>query len=177
MLNLSNPLVKLLLPVLGIVAIYFIATKKLKYSLKQDLLFVTPKFRSLLFWIFLYLIYMLGTDMILNWRGPWNFQPWKEQTLFASIARVLAVGILGPIAEEMIFRGLLLTKLNQLKLNKWISLLIVTALWTVIHVDYSIEILVLIFFNGILLGLSLYLSRSLIIPIILHIMWNLYSVW
>ena len=177
MLSLSDPEVKLLVSILAIAFVYFKATKISKYSLSGDLLLVTPKIQSLLFWVFIYLIYMLGSDFLFNWRGVWNFQPWKDQCLFISLERVLAVCIFGPIAEELIFRGILLTKLNRLKINKWVCLFIVTALWTVIHVNYSFWILILIFFNGLLLGLSRYYSGSLIIPIILHIIWNLYSVW
>ncbi|MFT3910892.1 MAG: CPBP family intramembrane metalloprotease [Ferruginibacter sp.] len=175
--DISNPFFKLLLPVLLIAVVYFIATKRLKYSLQDDLLIVTPKFNNLLSWIIVYLIFMLGTDMIFHWRGAWNLQPWKEQPVLTSIEKVLAVGILGPVAEEMIFRGILLARLNRLNLNRYISLLIITIVWTLIHIDYTIGIKVLIFFNGILLGLSLYNSRSLVVPVILHIIWNLYSVW
>ena len=177
MLHLSNPFIKLLLPAIGIIAVYLIVTKRLRYSLKDDLLLVAPDLGILFLWIAVYLAYMLGTDLWMNWRGDWNFQPWKEQSLLVSAARILAVGIFGPILEELIFRGLILKKLTTLKLGKWLSLFIVSALWAAIHVDYSAAVITLLFFDGILLGLSLYHSRSLVVPMILHMIWNLYAVW
>jgi len=177
MLNISHPLMKVLLPLLTIALVSFITTKKLHYSWQRDLLLVKPAFKTLLLWILLFVGFMLGSDYVWHWRGPWNFQVWQEQTILTSIARVFAVGIAGPTAEEMLFRGLLLTRLNRTGLNRWISLLIVTSCWAAIHVDYSLWIILLLFGNGLLLGLSLYSSRSLVVPIILHIIWNLYAVW
>jgi len=177
MFEIPNPVFKLLLPVIGISAVYFITTRKLKYSFKKDLLLVTPSARNLIAWGLIWVTWMIITNMILNWRGPWNFQPWKEQSLIVSVTRFLAVVILGPLAEELVFRGVMLARLNKFKLNKWISLTIVSILWAIIHIDYSFGIITLLFFNGILLGFSLYSYRSLVIPIVLHITWNLYALW
>ncbi|QMU28791.1 CPBP family intramembrane glutamic endopeptidase [Adhaeribacter radiodurans] len=177
MLNFSHPLWKVLLPLVTIVLVSFIARRKLHYSWQKDLLLVLPPPKILLFWILVFGTYMLSTDYFWHWRGDWNFQTWQQQSLFTSITRVFAVVIAGPLAEEMLFRGLLLIRLNRTGLNRGISLVLITSVWAGIHMEYSWEIIILIFGNGLLLGLSLYSSRSLLVPMILHMIWNGYAVW
>ncbi|PSR54068.1 hypothetical protein AHMF7605_11320 [Adhaeribacter arboris] len=177
MLYFSHPLWKVLIPLLTIALVSFISQKKLHYSWQGDFLFVPPPYKMLLFWILVFGSYMLGTDYFWHWRGDWDFSAWQQQPVFTSIARVFAVVMAGPVAEEMLFRGLLLTRLKRTGLNPWMSLLLVTSAWAGIHVEYSWGIIFLIFGNGLLLGLSLYSSRSLLVPILLHIIWNGYAVW
>src|ERR1044072_7086301 len=51
----------------------------------------------------LYFGWMLGTNALLGWRGPWDWTPWLAPPLLASILPALAVGILRPIAEALLF--------------------------------------------------------------------------
>src|SRR3954453_8562699 len=53
-----------------------------------------------------YLVWMLASDSAVGWRGPWDFGPWRQAPLMASALRLVAVCILGPIAEELAFRSL-----------------------------------------------------------------------
>jgi membrane protease YdiL (CAAX protease family) len=58
-------------------------------------------------WVAGYAAWMLATNAVMGWRGPWDFTPWRTAPLLVDAGRVLAVSILGPIAEELRFRGVL----------------------------------------------------------------------
>jgi membrane protease YdiL (CAAX protease family) len=127
-------------------------------------------------WIAVYLAWMLGTDLVTHWRGPWDFTPWSEAPLAASVMRVLAVGVFGPIAEELVFRGYLF---GLLKDRAGIPLTIaVTSLgWAVLHVDYTWWVIAIIAVDGLLLGLARWRTGSVYVPIAMHVLYNLYAIW
>lgn len=128
-------------------------------------------------WLALYALWMLGTNAILYWRGPWDFTVWHNDSLLHDAVRVLAVGILGPIAEELIFRGILFTKLQQTRLGLIGTILITSIGWACLHFDYTWQVITMLAVCGILLGLARHTTRSLWTPIAMHILWNLYAVW
>lgn len=177
-INLNNPFIKVLLPLFGIVALLLLCKKRLHYSLTNDLQLKKPPLLQLLMWLTLYLSWMLITDYFMNWRGAWDFGPWHAQPMHVSILRVLAVCFLGPILEELIFRGLLFYRFTKvLKINHWVVVILLAAVWAAMHYTYSVPVIAVIFVSGILLGAAMVKSRSLIVPIIMHICWNLYAIW
>ena len=177
-INLQNPVVKVFIPAAGIFITVLFCKYKYQYSLTTDLRLLNPRFHQLLFLLFIALIWMLGTDYFMNWRGPFDFTSWYTQPLYVSISRILAVCFFGPVLEELIFRGLLFHKIaDVLKMNKWLTIIILAATWSALHYTYSIPVIVVIFIEGLLLGTAVVKSGSLIIPIAMHICWNLYAVW
>jgi hypothetical protein len=83
---------------------------KTKHLSREDMGLVRPTRLPLTLGIMLlYFGWMLGTNALLGWRGPWDWTPWLAAPLLASILRVLAVGLLGPIASALLlfFGGLM----------------------------------------------------------------------
>jgi membrane protease YdiL (CAAX protease family) len=176
--SLSNPFIKVLLPIFAICIIVVLAKYKLRLSLQDDLFFSAPKLSQLLFWTILSASWMLLTNYLLGWRGEWNFSSWYNQLFYISVLRVVAVGILGPIAEELLFRGLLFNRLQRAGLkNKWLVVVVLAAAWAAIHVDYTWQVQAVIFVFGLLLGSATLKSKSILVPIVMHVVWNLYAVW
>jgi len=177
-IDLNNPFVKVAFPVLAIVAVIVLSKLRFHMSLRDDLMLRMPPLSQLFLWLAVSISWMLITDYFMNWRGAWNFEAWRNQPVYVSILRVLAVGILGPIAEELIFRGYLFNRLKRLKiLNDWALIIIIAAGWASLHYTYSIPVISIIFVDGIFLGAALLKSRSLVVPILMHICWNLYAIW
>jgi membrane protease YdiL (CAAX protease family) len=174
--GISHPLLKVLLPVASIVAVVIICRVR-QISLARDLRLVAPPLGPLLGWLGLGLLWMLGTDYALHWRGAWDFAPWRTQGLAVSGARVLAVGVLGPLAEELIFRGIVYFRLRRAGLSEWLVIALIAAGWAMLHVDYSLAVIAVIGGFGVLLGAARGYTGSLWVPVALHIAWNLYAVW
>ena len=143
---------------------------------RTELGFVRPPLLPSLLILAVYLAWMLGTDAAINWRGPWDFGPWLAAPLLASILRVLAVGLLGPIAEELIFRGWFFGAIQN-RAGAIMAILITAAGWAVLHYDYGPAVIGVIFVDGLLLGLARWRTRSVYPPIVMHILYNLYAIW
>ena len=143
---------------------------------REELGFVRPPLLPSLLILALYLGWMFGSDALIGWRGPWDFRPWLAAPLLASALRVLAVGMLGPVAEELIFRGWLLG-FFQKKVGTMAAILLTAAGWTLLHYQYGLPVLGVILVDGLLLGLARWRTRSVYPPIVMHMLYNLYAIW
>lgn len=89
-----------------------------------------------------------------------------------SFVMVLSVGIIAPIAEEMLFRGLILNKLNQ-NMNKWIAIVISALIFGIAH--GSVIGFIYTFPIGFIMG-WLYIKFDSVLPSILfHMSFNITS--
>jgi membrane protease YdiL (CAAX protease family) len=120
---------------------------------------------------------MLGTNAVIGWRGPWDFAPWRNAPLMDDVGRVLGVGILGPVAEELLFRGVFYAWLIRARVRTVPTVMVLAAVWSVAHLAYAPGVMGLIFVDGLLLGSARYRTRSLVVPMLMHVMWNLYVIW
>ena len=170
-----SPLAKVLGP-LGLLAVLGLICRARRISW-QDLGVVRPPLGPALAWLGLALLWMLGTDAVLHWRGAWDFRSWQAQPLWVSAARVLGVGLLGPLAEEVAFRGLLDFRLRRAGWPAGVVLGVVAAGWAALHYAYAPAVVAVIFVEGLLLGLARRRTGSLWVPVLMHVAWNLYAVW
>ena len=96
------------------------------------------------------------------------FSAQREHLLWLLAATVT---IAAPIGEEITFRGFLY-KTIELRFGP-IAAITVTALgWAALHIQYGLISIASIFAIGLVLGSARYFSRSLILTMILHAIWN-----
>jgi membrane protease YdiL (CAAX protease family) len=138
--------------------------------------FARPKLLPACVLLFAYLGWMLLSDSLLHWRGPWDFRPWMEAPLAASAFRILAVCILGPAAEELLFRGLLFRWLSD-GLPMWVTIVVTGVGWALLHWSYSWAVIGVIVIDGLLLGLARWRTGSIAPPILMHALYNFYAIW
>ncbi|HCM89230.1 MULTISPECIES: CPBP family intramembrane glutamic endopeptidase [Vagococcus] len=102
--------------------------------------------------------------------------------LITVINSVLFVGI----TEELVFRGLILNTL-LIKFNKWLVIVVSSVLFLMIHFPVWIQTntfsanlssggFVQVFILGIIFSLSFIKSRNIFVPIMLHMVWNLFTI-
>lgn len=91
------------------------------------------------------------------------------------ILSLISVIIIAPIAEEFLFRGFLYSQLKRTKMGSWGAITLSSFLWTVIHFQYEILILIVLFVFGMFLGYVRMAYNSLSLPIILHAMNNTFA--
>lgn len=92
----------------------------------------------------------------------------------------LVVGLLAPLAEEMVFRGAVLRSLLRWKQNPWVGIVISALLFAVIHMNPAQ--MPHAFLIGILLGWLYYRTDSIVPGVVYHwvnntvayVMYNLY---
>lgn len=85
------------------------------------------------------------------------------------IITLLAFGIIGPIGEEYIFRGLIYNKLKQSFTIK-LTIIIQAILFVIVHLDIS-QILVA-FVTGIILGYIVFWTNNIIGVMLFHVIFN-----
>lgn len=85
----------------------------------------------------------------------------------------LAVAVVGPIFEEIMFRGILFSWLRT-RSGFWLAAIISAALFAIWHADLGA--FWLYFGMGVMTALFFERSKNLIAPIALHVIWNTFSV-
>ena len=96
----------------------------------------------------------------------------NTQQIFTSLMKepwgYVAVGILAPLAEEVVFRGAILRTLLGImsKKNHWVAILISAAIFGVVHANLAQFVNALLM--GLLLGWMYYRTGSLVPGILLH---------
>jgi membrane protease YdiL (CAAX protease family) len=85
----------------------------------------------------------------------------------------IAAVICAPVFEESLFRGFLFTGLQNSKVGT-VGTIFLTALpWALLHIQYDLIQIGMIFFLGILLGIARTTTRSIWSPLIIHSLNNL----
>jgi len=84
----------------------------------------------------------------------------------------LAVVVLTPIGEEIIFRGFLFRGWLRAESDAWPVIVVTSLLWAVIHLQYDWYVIGQIFVFGLLLGWLRWASGSTILTILLHALIN-----
>jgi membrane protease YdiL (CAAX protease family) len=84
-----------------------------------------------------------------------------------------AVIVCAPLSEEFLFRGLMHEGLRHSWMGNVGAVLVPSALWAVVHLQYDWYGIGVIFVNGLVLGAARIHTGSLHVPIIMHAVTNL----
>ncbi|MGH6727073.1 MAG: lysostaphin resistance A-like protein [Pseudolabrys sp.] len=84
----------------------------------------------------------------------------------------LAIVVVTPIGEEILFRGFLFRGWLRAPRDVWPVIVITSLLWALIHVQYDWYVIGQVFIFGLLLGWVRWASGSTILTIILHALIN-----
>jgi membrane protease YdiL (CAAX protease family) len=85
---------------------------------------------------------------------------------------LIAVVILTPIGEEVLFRGFLFRGWLRAPRDAWAVIVATSLLWAIIHLQYDWYVIAQIFVFGLLLGWLRWASGSTILTILLHALIN-----
>ena len=95
---------------------------------------------------------------------------WNNTTNFTWL--FIAVCLMAPIFEELLFRGLLLDALDRTGMGIHAAAFVSSIAFAVVHLQYEWSIMMAIVLLGMVLAYSRTYSRSLYVPIILHFVNN-----
>ncbi|MBM3837908.1 MAG: HAD-IA family hydrolase [Verrucomicrobia bacterium] len=85
----------------------------------------------------------------------------------------LAVIVAAPLGEETLFRGFLFQGLAHSRIGGWGAILLTSAVWAAIHLQYDLYGMATIFVAGLLLGYARLKTGSLYAAIFMHALMNL----
>lgn len=167
---------KVILPAIGIGALLF-AAKRNRLSPTEDLGFRTPAWAPAAGFLLLWVLLVAAEELVSSAIDGTSPKRWPDYATHIVVLRVIAIGILGPIAEELAFRGLLLAWLTRTRLGVYGAIFVSSALWSAVHIQYAPMLMLLILVDGIVLGLARHFSQSIYVPMVMHITGNLFSIW
>ncbi|MFN4143531.1 CPBP family intramembrane glutamic endopeptidase [Aestuariivirga sp.] len=119
--------------------------------------------------------FMLVVSFIVRSVVP-QFQLPTNSIEHASLPIWIALGALAAaVAEELIFRGFLLTSLTSANLAFWPAALLVNTAWTALHWNYPLPAMLTVWLLGVFISLALMRSGTLYTAILVHLIFNGYS--
>ena len=173
---LLTTLPKVLLPAVGIAAMLFAAGRK-RLSLTDDLGLRKPDWKIAALFVALWFCLIVLEESVTKGMAGTEIKLWPSYPTLIVLLRILAIGFLGPIAEELVFRGFLMRIVGRTRVGIFGAILVTAALWSLIHFQYTPIVLIIIFIDGITLGLARHFTRSLYVPIVMHVLGNLFSIY
>jgi hypothetical protein len=140
------------------------------------------RWRDLLIGVLAILGLALGFDVIDPYIGV-DIVPSFETDVFATVRNsawlaplALAVVVIGPIGEEVVFRGFLFRGWVRPGFRAVVAVALISLVWAAMHLQqYSLAIVAQIFVIGLVLGWMRWRSGSTWLTIVLHVLVNLES--
>jgi len=160
---------------IGIVAI---AAKWRRWPMRDYVALVPPRRRELIFSIavlagvliaFDLLTYALGRELIPRFM----IDAYTSAKTPAAVALLfVAIVIVAPVCEEIAFRGFLFRGWSESRIGVAGALLLTSAAWAMMHVQYNWFVIGQIFLLGLLFGWLRWASGSTLLTIVLHMIAN-----
>ena len=173
--ELNSTLIKVLLPAAAII-VALVVSKRRGYSWSKDLGFALPSAKSVTLWLGFWMVWMASSEALIDAFGLVQAQPWPDYPWPVLLIRVLAIGILGPVAEEVIARGTAFNVLRRKRIGPYGAILLIAIVWALLHLRYDPGTIALIAMDGVIFGLARHQSGSLWVPIAMHVSGNIFSI-
>ena len=130
----------------------------------------------------LWLLFMIGTEFLTYWldKDPTAFVDDLYDSANPKWLLILTMVVIAPIYEEVMFRGILWSAVREQfegAKGVWVASLVTSILFAIIHLQYEIYEMSVIFLLALLLSYARARSNSLYLPIILHIINNGVAMW
>lgn len=150
----------------GPIVLYFLINLLLKRNSKIEIKKINyiVLFKSILIVMILVIIaYTINSILIKENKiiNPYEANNWM----------LLSIGLIAPIGEELIFRGIIQRGLNQNIKPKW-AIMISALLFMFVHQPNQYPLAIT---AGLLFGYTYYKTNNILFPIILHIVANNFS--
>ncbi len=178
--EIKSALIRVLPFAISLIVLFF-ATKKRKIEIDNFYLKTPSTINRFLFSVIGFIVFILVTEFSLYQFGILEIDKWRH-SLYPSIIRVLGAVVLAPIAEELIFRGLILTKLIKKNLNIHFAILIQACFFVLLHnFTYQNSLLANIgiaqsLIDATLFGYARQFTKSIYTPITMHITGNFIAI-
>lgn len=85
----------------------------------------------------------------------------------------LALVIVAPVGEELLFRGFVFRGWMQWAPDPWSVIVVISAVWSLLHIQYDWFGMLQVFVTGLLLGWLRWRSGSTTLAMLMHVLLNL----
>lgn len=136
-----------------------------------------PQPKQLLLWLGIFVLLMLAIEGLALLVPSLNTD-FMEQVVSTTTdlpLLLVAVGVIGPVFEEFLLRGLLFGSLRHI-VDEHASVAITAGVFALMHLQYSLPIMMLILPMGVVLGYARSRSGSIWAPVLMHVVNNCITV-
>lgn len=173
--QLLSTLIKVGTPLAGIILVLVIA-KLRNISWETELGIQRPEMKALFLWIGIWLVWLVIAEWLIHLLNLEQATPWPHYPTLILILRIIAIGILGPFAEEIVMRGIIFSRLRRTRLQPVGAIIVIACGWAALHARYEFSTLGLIAIDGLFLGFARHKSDSIWVPFAMHAIGNLISI-
>ncbi len=106
--------------------------------------------------------------------SPWTLEIYRSAQADGSFIWLwLAIVVVGPIGEELLFRGFMFRGFVHAPRDAIPSIVLISLIWSLSHIQYDLLDITEIFVLGLLLGLVRWSTGSTTLTTLLHMVYNL----
>lgn len=170
------------LPFVAVLFFMFIAVKRGKIKTHEIGLHKPDSWIHWIIWGIAFLFFAVIIEVVLHQQGILEIAPWKNG-FAASIIRIAGAVIIAPIAEEIMFRGVLFNLLLKKIKNLHLAIFLQAVLFVMLHnfayentVSANIGI-VQALVDASLFAYARHYTKSLYTPILMHAFGNFIAVF
>jgi membrane protease YdiL (CAAX protease family) len=147
-------------------------------SVRQELALRWPGFGRMLPWIAAFALLVVAEARLEPLLGLPPAEPWGARYVGAErLLRVLGIVVVAPVAEELIFRGALFTRLERTRLGVGGAVAVTAVAFAALHVQYGAAELGLILVDGLFYGIARAATGSSLVSLACHLLGNGYAAW
>jgi hypothetical protein len=163
------------------IAVLMLAARLRRWPPLDYLGFVLPTARNTVFALVLLLLWLLGTDTATYLLGKPVVTPFQTELYTSARAASavlplwIALVLVGPLGEEVMFRGFLYRGWVRPGRAVWPAIVLISALWAVIHVQYDWFGIFQVFLTGLLFGWVRLWSGSATLTFLMHAVMNAWA--
>lgn len=129
-------------------------------------------------WLALTLLFVIIMDGV-TWLSGRSLIPdfLRETYTTAGVTPLfwLAVAVAAPVSEELFFRGFIFRGLSESRVGPWGAIVFSALVWALIHTQYELFYVAMIFVGGLFIGYARWHSGSVLLACVIHATWNLIS--
>jgi membrane protease YdiL (CAAX protease family) len=174
--DLRSILINLAYPIATIVIVW-VVTRIRGLSWVPDLLLIWPSWRVAAIWLIGWFLWIVVSEFISDKLGLPRPPTWESRSAVALAVHSVTLVIISPIADELVFRGILFQRLTDSKVGPIGATIISAGLFALLHFQYGWKQDILIFLDGVIYAVAFYFSESLLLTIMMHSIGNLYAVY
>jgi membrane protease YdiL (CAAX protease family) len=113
---------------------------------------------------------LAGRDLV----PPFQLEAYRTAQLTGSLPWLwIALVVVAPLGEEILFRGFLYRGWLQWAPDPWSVIVVISAIWSLLHIQYDWFGMLQVFVTGMLFGWLRWRSGSTILVILMHALLNL----
>jgi CAAX protease family protein len=158
------------------IAIVLVVCRVRRWPLRETLALRLPAWRQVAIWVPAFVALFLAEEAAYTALGLGEGTAWGDRfTLPWVVLRVIGMVVLAPVAEEMVFRGLLFKRIRDTRLGPLGAIVVTGVFFAALHFQYTPVEAAFILVDGLFLGVVRYSSDSLLLPVLFHSAGNLYA--